>query len=64
MNYLIGASGHGLVILDILLLQGIEVDGFLDDGIKPEIFAGKSCKIRNSIPINSNDKQERFAFTH
>lgn len=56
MNYLIGASGHGLVILDILSLQQIEVNGFLDDGIKPEIFAGKPCKLRNSIQLNSSDK--------
>jgi len=56
MNYLIGASGHGLVILDILSLQGIEVDCFLDDGIKPEIFAGKPCKVRNTISIDSKDK--------
>jgi acetyltransferase EpsM len=56
MNYLIGASGHGLVILDILSLQQIEVDGFLDDGIKPKIFAGKPCNLRNSIQLNSSDK--------
>ena len=56
MNYLIGASGHGLVILNILSLQNIEVDSFLDDGIKPNLFAGKPCRIRNSININSNDK--------
>ena len=56
MNYLIGASGHGLVILNILSLQNIEVDSFLDDGKKPDFFAGKPCRIRNSITINSNDK--------
>lgn len=34
-NYLLACGGHGRVVLDSLLLQGIEVKGILDTNIEP-----------------------------
>lgn len=48
MIYLFGASGHGLVILDMLHRLNRPVQAFIDDADKPTIFGG--------IPvIKSND---------
>lgn len=55
MNYLIGASGHGLVVLDICQLQNIEINAFLDDGIKPPFFAGKQCYLTKSVLLFETD---------
>ncbi len=40
--YLLGASGHAKVILDILQLIGIRVLGFYDDNDKLDLFKGVS----------------------
>ncbi|MDD3184929.1 MAG: acetyltransferase [Anaerostipes sp.] len=37
---IVGASGHGKVILDLAVLCGYQVLGFLDDGDKPHTFQG------------------------
>jgi len=39
-TYIYGASGHGKVILDILLANDIIVDGFIDDDPAKKTFSG------------------------
>ena len=48
-----GASGHGSVILDILVNNDIEVDGFIDD--KP-LEEYKSLPVYSRADIQSNDE--------
>jgi acetyltransferase EpsM len=55
MNYLIGAGGHGLVVLDVLLKQGIRVDGFIDSTPKPDKIRGISCFPQEQTPILDTD---------
>lgn len=74
MNYLIGAGGHGLVVLDVLLKQGIHIDAFIDSTAKPDAIRGISClsqaqtTIFNTdhiiISIGSNVIRKKISGTH
>lgn len=56
MNYLFGASGHGLVINDILKLNNIEIDKFVDINLSRNFWDGIEVVHPNSLSINSDDK--------
>jgi sugar O-acyltransferase (sialic acid O-acetyltransferase NeuD family) len=56
MNYLIGAGGHGLVVLDVLLNQGIHIDAFIDSTPKPDKIRGISCHQQGPTTINDTDQ--------
>jgi sugar O-acyltransferase (sialic acid O-acetyltransferase NeuD family) len=56
MNYLLGASGHGLVINDILKLNNIEIDKFIDINSNITFWDGIEVIHPNSLSINSDDK--------
>ena len=48
---IIGASGHGKVVADIIKKSGDEVVGFLDDNphLPKELFPYSSCHVPDSI---------------
>jgi sugar O-acyltransferase (sialic acid O-acetyltransferase NeuD family) len=56
MNYLIGAGGHGLVVLDVLLKQGIHIDGFIDSTAKTDPIRGISCSPQAETTIGEADQ--------
>lgn len=56
MNYLIGAGGHGLVVLDVLLKQGIHIDAFIDRTPKSDKIRGFSCYQQGQTAINDTDQ--------
>lgn len=56
MIYLFGASGHGLVVLDILQLQQQEVAAFIDDADKPALYGEIPVKKSADICLEANDK--------
>lgn len=56
MLYLYGASGHGLVIKDILTLCNIDVDKFIDDNINIKFKDGIEVIHPDLFKINYLDK--------
>ena len=56
MNYLLGASGHGLVVFDILKLNNIEINKFVDINTDLKYWDGIEVIHPSSICINSEDK--------
>jgi acetyltransferase EpsM len=74
MNYLVGAGGHGLVVLEVLIQQGITVDAFIDNTDKPEKVRGVPCRPQDQaiiletdrilISIGSNTARRELAATH
>ncbi len=57
--FLYGCSGHGKVILDILLSQGLEITAFVDDNPPENIKAIYGVPIYNSAEIMSNISSDR-----
>ena len=56
-----GASGHGLVIMDILLRMGCESVHFVDDADKPHWIGGQVVKPQstNDFFLNLESKPSR-----
>ena len=65
--YLYGASGHGMVILDILEANGIPVEGFIDDNpaldelLGLPVYHGKNDAEELIISIGSNKIRKLLA---
>lgn len=65
--YLYGASGHGMVILDILEANGIPVEGFIDDNpaldelLDHPVYHGKNDAEELIISIGSNRVRKMLA---
>jgi sugar O-acyltransferase (sialic acid O-acetyltransferase NeuD family) len=59
-NYLLACGGHGRVVLDSLLLQGIEIKGILDTNLEPgaRIFGvpviGHDDHLKTVDPLKTN----------
>jgi len=56
MFYLFGASGHGLVIQDILEHLGQNIDRYIDDNPNGEIHGGHSVQLSKDLDISNEDK--------
>jgi sugar O-acyltransferase (sialic acid O-acetyltransferase NeuD family) len=56
MIYLFGASGHGLVILDMLRLQQQHVAAFVDDADKPAMYGEIPVIKTADFCLEANDK--------
>ena len=56
MTYLYGASGHGMVIADILLQNGINQFAFLDDAEKHGAYFGFPCHKPGEIAWLAGDQ--------
>ncbi len=50
--YLYGASGHAKVIIDILIAQGMEVAGLIDDDLELNELMG--YKVIHEVPLNES----------
>ena len=50
--YLYGASGHAKVIIDILIAQGIEVAGLIDDNSELDELMG--YRVYHEVPLNES----------
>jgi len=48
--FLYGASGHAKVIIDILIAQGIEVAGLIDDNRELDELLG--YRVYYEVPLN------------
>jgi len=56
MIYLFGASGHGLVIQDIIANMGLSVDCFIDDDPKSNLHGGVMVQSSNGTHFATTDR--------
>lgn len=56
MMYLFGASGHGLVIQDIIENMGLKIDHFVDDQPRNEIHGGVPVLNSGSVDFTRDDR--------
>lgn len=55
MMHIVGASGHAKVILDILVLQGLEISGIWDDNESSEFLLPVQGSVATFLEYNSSN---------